>query len=177
MQEHSTTSSSESTPQLSNYLINLQHYSTTQFEGRPLVHTRALLALIEGMGYDLEEHLAHAERPGQLDLSVVAYLQIVSELPSDRVVVLNLQEFNSLVSKTFAKLYPAVARYTRPRPVSIEDLLELSHHVVRDPFNILSREPPTPPTPVLPSLSAQLYFPKLQKSSKHGNSLQSSSPQ
>ena len=66
------------------------------------------------MGYDLEERLASAERPGQLDLSVVAYLQIVSELPSDRVVVLNLQEVDSLVSKTFAKLYPAVARYTRP---------------------------------------------------------------
>ena len=124
MQEHSATSPSESTPQLSNYLINLQHFSTTQFKARLLVHTRALLALIEGMGYDLEERLAPAERPGQLDLSVVAYLQIVSELPSDRVVVLKFQEFNSLVSKIFAKLYPAVALYTRPRPVTFEDLLE-----------------------------------------------------
>ena len=83
MQELSATIFSDSTPQLSNYLINLQHFSTTQFEARPLVHTRVLLALIEGMGYNLEKLLAPAERPGQLDLSVVAYLQIVSELLSD----------------------------------------------------------------------------------------------
>ena len=83
----------------------------------------------------------------------------MSELPSDRVVVLNLQEFNSLVSKTFAKLYPAVARYTRPRPLSFEDLLELSHLVVRNPFNILSQKPLTLPTPGLPSLSATTLLP------------------
>ena len=144
MLEHLVTSHSDSTPQLSNYLINLQKFSTTQFEARPIVHMRALLALIKRMGYDMEERLAPAERHGQLDLSIVGYLQIVSELPSDCGVVLNLQEFNCLVSKTFVKLYPAVARYTRRRPFSFEDLLELSHLVVHDPSNILSREPRFP---------------------------------
>ena len=175
MQEHSASSNSELTPQLSNYLLNLQHFSTTQFEARPLVHTRALLALIEGMGYHLEEGFAPAERPGQLYLSVVTYLQIVSELPSDRVVELNLQVFNSLVSKTIAKLYPAVARCTRPRPVSFVDLLELSHLVVREPFNVLSREPPTFPTPVLPSLLAPTILPPTAE--HFFKTLQSSLPQ
>ena len=51
------------------------------------------------MGYDLEVRLAPTERPGQLDLSVVANVQIVFELPSDRVVVLNLQELPHLSHK------------------------------------------------------------------------------
>ena len=63
-----------------------------------------MLTAIEEKGYELEERLAPAERSGQLDLSAVAYLQIASELPNYRVVVLNLLKFNSLISKTSAKL-------------------------------------------------------------------------
>ena len=67
--------------QLPSYLINLQTFSTTQFEGFPIVQTRAMLTAIEEKSYELEERLAPAERPGQLNLSTVAYLQIASELP------------------------------------------------------------------------------------------------
>ena len=58
--------------------------------------------------------------------------------------VLNLQEFYSFISTTSAKLYHAVARYTKPRPLSFEDLLEISRIVVRDSSHILSREPQAP---------------------------------
>ena len=111
------------------------------------------------MNYNLEERLGPAERPGQLDLSMVAYLQIVSELACDQVFVLNFQEFNSLVSKTFVKLYPAFVRYIRPQPFSFEDFLELVHLVVCHPSNILSQEFPNPPTFVLLSLSASTLLP------------------
>ena len=85
-------------------------FSTTQFEGPSLRHTRALLAALEAMGHLLERRLPLAERPGQHDLSTAAYLQIAAQLPADRVIVLNLQKLSTLISSTVTYLYPTFAR-------------------------------------------------------------------
>ncbi len=96
------------------------------------------------MGYLLEERLPPAERPGKHNLSTAAYLQIAAEIPPDRIIVLNLEEFQRLVSATLTDLYPMFARYTTSRNITVERLLEISHLVVRDPTHILCREPPAP---------------------------------
>lgn len=120
-------------------------FSTIPYEGPPLLHTRALLAAIEEMGHLLDERLPPAERPGQHDLSTIAYLKIAAELPPDRIIVLNLEKFSRLVSATATDLYPACARYVPPRVISVEKLLERFHLIVRDPSGVLRREPSTPP--------------------------------
>ena len=128
-----------------------------QFEGPPLFHTRALHAALERMGYLLEERLPPAERPGQHDLSTAAYLQIAAEIPPNRIIVLNLEEVQRLVSATLTELYPMYARYATPRNITVERLLEISHLVFRDPTHILSREPPVPQNPAHLSLLAPAH--------------------
>ena len=81
-------------------LIDPQIFATTQLEGPPLLHTRALHAALEGMGYVLEERVPPAERPWQHDLSTASYLQIAAEIPPHRIIVLNLEEFQRFVSAT-----------------------------------------------------------------------------
>ena len=88
-----------SNPQLPSYQINLQTFSTTQFEGPPFVQTRPMFTAIEETGCELEERLALAKRPKQLDFSEVAYLQIASKLPKDRVVVLTCKSSTPSASK------------------------------------------------------------------------------
>ena len=100
-------------------LIDLQFFATMQFEGSPLLQTKALHAALEGMGYLLEERLPPAERPGQHDLSTAAYLQIAAEIPPDRIIVLNLEEFQRLVSATLIDLYPMFARYAALRNITV----------------------------------------------------------
>ena len=80
--------------------IDPQIFATVQFEGPPLLHTRALHAALEGMGYLLEERLPPAERPSQHDHSTAAYLQIAAEIPPDHIIVLKLEEFQRLGSAT-----------------------------------------------------------------------------
>ena len=119
-------------------LIDSQIFATMQFEGPPLLHTRALHAAFERMGYLLEERLPPAERPGQLDLSYAAYEQIAAEIPHDRIIVLNLEQFQRLTSATLIDLYPMFACYSAPRNITVDRLLEISHLVIRDPTHILS---------------------------------------
>ena len=101
-----------------------------QFEGPPVLHTRALHAALEGMGYLLEERLPPAERPGKHDLSTAAYLQSAADISPDRIIVFNLEDFQRLVSATLIDLYPMFARYAAPRNITVERLLEISHLVV-----------------------------------------------
>ena len=93
-----------------------------QFEGPPLLHTRALHADLEGMGYLLAERLPPAERPCQQDLSTAAYLQIAAEIPSDRIIVLNLEKFQRLASATLTDFYSMFARYAAPRNITVKRL-------------------------------------------------------
>ena len=150
-----------------------QIFATMQFEGPPLLHTGALHAALEGMGYLLEERLPPAERPGQHDLSTAAYLQIAAEIFPDRIIVLNLEEFKRLVSATLIDLYPMFARYAAPRNITVERLLEISHLVIRDATHILSREPPALQLPVPSSL---LLWPILSPSRQRCTKRFSSSP-
>ena len=129
-------------------LIDTQIFALMQFEGSPLLHIRALHTALEGMSYLLEDRLPTAERPSQHDLSTAEYLQIAAEIPPDRIIVQNLEEFQRLVTATLTDLYPMFARYAAPRNITVERLLEISHLVVRDPTHILSREPPAPQPPV-----------------------------
>ena len=56
------------------------------------------------MGYTLEEHLPSAERPNKRDLFTKTYLQIAVDMPPDRIIVLNLQEFSTLVAKAVIEI-------------------------------------------------------------------------
>ena len=123
-----------------------------------MLHTRALHTAFEKMGYVLEERLPPTERPGQHDLSTAAYLQIAAEIPPDRIIVLNLEMFQRLVSATLTELYPVYARYAHPRNITVDRLFEISHLVVRDTSHILSREPPAPQPPVPSSLMTPAHM-------------------
>ena len=61
-------------------------------------------------------------------------------MPPYRIVVLNLQEFTTLVASAVTELFPAYVRFVRTRVVSAEKLLELSRMIVLDPAEILRRE-------------------------------------
>ena len=101
------------------------------------------------MEYVFKERLQPTKRPEQHDLSTAAYLQIAAEIPPDRLIVFNLEEFQLLVSATRTELYPVYARYAHPRNITVDWLHEISLLVVRDPLHILSREltAPQPPAP------------------------------
>ena len=75
-----------------------------QFEGPPILHTRALHAALEGMGYLLEEQLQPAKRPSKHDLSTASNLKIAADIPTDRIIVFNLEKFQRLVSATLTDL-------------------------------------------------------------------------
>ena len=109
------------------------------------------------MGYLLEQRLSPAERPGQHDLSTAAYLQITAEIPPNRIIVFNLEKFQRIVSATLIDLYPMFGRNAAPRNITVERLIKISHLVVRDLTNILSREPQTPQLPVPSSLLASAH--------------------
>ena len=94
-----------------------------QFEGPPLLYTRALHAALEEISYLLKERLPTAERPGQHDLSTASYIQIAAEIPPDRIIVLNLEKFQRLVSATLTDFYLMFARYVAPRNITVERLL------------------------------------------------------
>ena len=113
-------------------------------EGPQLLHTRALLSALELMGYTLDEHLPSAERPYQRDLSTEAYLQIAADMPPDRIIVLNLQEFSTLVANAVIEQFPAFASLVPMRTFPVEKILELSRMLVRDPSGFLRRDPVGP---------------------------------
>lgn len=68
----------------------------------------------------LEEQQPPAERPGQHNLSTAAYLQISAEISPERIIVLNLDEFQRLT-----ELYPMYTRYATPRNITVERLFEI----------------------------------------------------
>ena len=85
-------------------------------------------------------------------------MQIAAEIPPDRIIVLNLEEFQRHVFATLIDLYTMFARYAAPRNITVERLLEISHLVVRDSTHTLSREFPALQLPVLSSLLASTHF-------------------
>ena len=72
---------------------------------------RALYESIKHLGYEPDEWLPPAEHPDQRQLSDLAYLQIAMDLPSDNIIVLNLQEFSDLVTATIRDQFPALAGF------------------------------------------------------------------
>ena len=95
------------------------------------------------LGFTLEENLPPVEHPGLNDLSLFAYLQITEPLPSNNIIVLNLEEFNDLVSKVVYKQLGAFKKFFRPQPISVEELLNTAHMVVHDPTGLLSQKEQT----------------------------------
>lgn len=73
-------------------------FRTTQFEGPPLLHTWNLLAALDSMSHLVEERIPTGEQPGQHDFFTAMNHQIAAELPADRIIVLNLQDFSMLIS-------------------------------------------------------------------------------
>ena len=137
----------------------LRGFATSQGEGSPFLHVRQLRTAISRMGFTLDEHLPAAEQPNQRDLSTFAYLQIAVEVPSDRIIVLNLPEFSDLVAEAVKKQYPAFGKSIPYRTISVDKLLNFSKMIVRDPLGILRKETATaalpallPPPPAVPSM-------------------------
>lgn len=89
--------------------LDLQIFTTTQFESMPLLHTRALNAALENMGHVFKKRLPPAKRPWHHDLSIAAYLQIAADIPADRIIVLNLKEFQAL----YLQFSPSCIQCTR----------------------------------------------------------------
>ena len=117
-----------------------------------LLHTRPMMAILEQLGYLLEERMPPVENMEQRDLSVFGYLQIADRLPSGRVIALDLDEFNRLIAEMIRDQYGVYARSYRPRQISFERLRELASIVVRDPTGVLHG--PAEPESQKPSTSA-----------------------
>ena len=71
-------------------------YSTS---GVNLLHIRAIFSVLSKIEYTLENNLYPVNRLGISDLSLFANLQITEPLPSSKIILLNLNEFNDLVNK------------------------------------------------------------------------------
>ncbi len=85
---------------LQTFLNPFTDYSTPDIN---LLHLRAITSVFSKLGYTLEKYLPPVERPRLYDLSLFAYLQITEPLPSNNIIVLNLEEFNDLASKVLYK--------------------------------------------------------------------------
>ncbi len=95
------------------------------------------------LGYTLEENLPPIEPPGLSDILLFAYLQITEPLPSNNIIVLNLEEFNDLLNKVVYQQPGAFKRFFRPQPISVEKLRNAAHMVMRDPTGLLSQKEQT----------------------------------
>ena len=108
-----------------------------------LLHLRTIISVFSKLGYTLEENLPPIERQGLSDISLFAYLQITEPLPSNNIIVLNLEEFNELVSKVVYQQLGAFKRFFRTQPISVEELRNAAHMVVRDPTGLFSQKEQT----------------------------------
>ena len=97
-----------------------------------LLHLRVITSVLAKLVYNLEKYSPPVERPGLTDLSMFAYLQITEPQPSNNIIVLNLEEFNDLVSKVVHNQLTAFKRFFRPKPISVKELRNSAHMVVRD---------------------------------------------
>ena len=125
---------------LQTFLNRFTDYSTPDIN---LLHLRTITSVFSKLGYTLEENLPPIESPGLSDISLFAYLQITEPLPSNNIIVLNLEEFNDLVNKVVYHQLGAFKRFFRPQPISVEELRNAAHMVVRDPTGLLSQKEQT----------------------------------
>ena len=125
---------------LQTFLNRFTNYSTPDIN---LLHLRTIPSVFSKLGYTLEENLPPVERPGLSDNSLFAYLQITEPLPSNNIIVLNLEEFNDLLSKVVYQQLGALKKFFRPQPISLEELRNAAHMVVRDPIRLLSQKEQT----------------------------------
>ena len=121
---------------LQTFLNRFTDYSTLDIN---LLHLRTITSVFSKLGYTLEENLPPVERPGLSDISLFAYLLITEPLPSNNIIVFNLEEFNDLVSKVVFQQLGAFKRFFRPQPISVEELRNAVHMVVRDPTGLVSK--------------------------------------
>ena len=82
-----------------------------------------------------------------------AYLQIAADMHPDRIIVLNLQEFSTLVANAVIEQFPAFASFVPMRTFFVEKILELSRMIVRDLSGVLRRDPVCP-RQLLPTTSS-----------------------
>ena len=125
---------------LQTFLNRFTDYSTPDIN---LLHLRTITSVFSKLGFTLEENLPPVERPGLNDLSLFAYLQIIEPLPSNNIIVLNLEEFNDIVSKVVYKQHRSFKMFFRPRPICVEELRNTAHMMVRDPTDLLFQKEQT----------------------------------
>ena len=75
------------------------------------------------MVYVLDKRLLPAVGPKQNNFSTTSYLQIAAKIPPDRIIVLNLKEFQRLVFATLIELYLVCALYAYSRDITVDRLL------------------------------------------------------
>ena len=93
---------------LQTFLKRFTDYSTPDINR---LHLRTITSVFSKLGYSLEENLPPIERPGLSDISLFAYLQITEPLQSNNIIVLNLEEFNDLLSKVVHQQLGAFKRF------------------------------------------------------------------
>ena len=87
------------------------------------------------LGFFLDEQLPDPRQMARCDLSTVVWLQIAEEV-GDRLIVLNLDEFNNLVTRVLAEQYGSLSRVLQLKRISAEKLKEVAHVIVRDPTGV-----------------------------------------
>ena len=100
------------------FLNRFTDYSTPDIN---FLHLRTITSVFSKLGYTLEENLPPIKRPGLSDISLFAYLQITEPQLSNNIFVLNLEEFNDLVSKVVYQQLGAFQRFFRPQSIFVEE--------------------------------------------------------
>ena len=113
-----------------------------------VIDTRALLTGLDRLGYVLNEELPPQERPDQRNMSLLAYLQVTLGV-SDRIAVLDLAEFNQLLTESIQKRFPWFRQAGQGRGLTADELLEHAHRIVRDPAGVLRHAPTVVSAPQL----------------------------
>ena len=87
------------------------------------------------LGFFLDEQLPDPKQTARCDLSTLVWLQIAEEV-GDRLIVLNLDEFNNLVARVLAKQYGSLSSVLQLKHISADKLKEVAHMIVRDPTGV-----------------------------------------
>ena len=136
-------------PLLIDFLNSLH---SPEVEDPKLIRMRDFYAALPCLGFEPDEYLPEPLYPHQRDLSTFAYLQIAQSLPSENIIVLDLDELAELITRTVRDQYRYFAGFSA-RAIPIERLRAIAHMVVRDTAGLLRRTPepqPAPPTYAAP---------------------------
>ena len=116
-----------------------QHvYPGGSMQNMEFIRMRGVERDLRRLGFFLDEQLPDPKQMARCDLSTVVWLQIAEEV-GDRLIVLNLDEFNNLVARALAEQYCSLSRVLQLKRISAEKLKEVAHIILRDPTGFSAR--------------------------------------